>query len=110
MSRVRVRSPAARRWSALAASIADLFKQMLEHSGAVLHACEPPHGSLTLGLIGDSLTLPGRPFELHEEVELQEHLSSHHRDTVEKIFGRPSSANIEWRQVVSLLEAVGTVK
>jgi hypothetical protein len=41
---------------------------------------------------------------------LQPHLSSHHRDTVKKIFSRPSSANIEWRQVVSLLEAVGTVK
>jgi hypothetical protein len=41
---------------------------------------------------------------------LQARLSSHHRDTVEKIFSRPSSANIEWRQVVSLLEAVGTVK
>jgi hypothetical protein len=36
-------------------------------------------------------------------------LSSRHRDTVEKIFDRPSSGNIEWQEVLSLLEAVGDV-
>ena len=36
------------------------------------------------------------------------HLSHHHRQTVEKIFGHPASGNIEWRQVLSLLERVGT--
>ena len=35
-------------------------------------------------------------------------LSNHHRDTVEKIFSHPSSANIEWREVISLLDAVAT--
>jgi hypothetical protein len=40
---------------------------------------------------------------------MTEHLSHHHRDTLEKIFGHPASANVEWRQVLSLLEAVGTV-
>ena len=35
-------------------------------------------------------------------------LTHRHRDTVEKIFSHPSSGNIEWRQVLSLLEAVGT--
>jgi hypothetical protein len=35
-------------------------------------------------------------------------LTHHHRDTVERIFTHPSSGNIEWRQVLSLLEAVGT--
>jgi hypothetical protein len=35
-------------------------------------------------------------------------LNHHHRDTLEKIFTHPSSGNIEWRQVLSLLEAVGT--
>jgi hypothetical protein len=35
-------------------------------------------------------------------------LDSEHRNTVEKIFREPSSGNIEWRQVKSLLEAVGT--
>jgi hypothetical protein len=38
-----------------------------------------------------------------------EHLSNHHRDTLRKIFEHPVSHNIEWREVVSLLEAVGTV-
>ncbi|MBM3667075.1 MAG: type II toxin-antitoxin system HicA family toxin [Actinobacteria bacterium] len=37
------------------------------------------------------------------------HLNNHHRDTVERIFARPPSHNVEWRQVVSLLEAIGTV-
>jgi hypothetical protein len=32
-----------------------------------------------------------------------------HVNTVEKIFGHPASGNVEWRQVLSLLEAVGTV-
>jgi hypothetical protein len=36
-------------------------------------------------------------------------LSNHHRDTLEKIFEHPSSGNVEWRQVRSLLEAVGDV-
>ena len=38
------------------------------------------------------------------------HLDSNHRDTVEQIFNRPSSGNVEWRRVRSLLEAVGTVE
>jgi hypothetical protein len=37
-------------------------------------------------------------------------LDSHHRATVEKIFSHPTSHNIDWRDVLSLLEAVGTVK
>jgi hypothetical protein len=36
------------------------------------------------------------------------HISSHHRDTIEKIFSHPASGNIEWRQVMSLLEYLGT--
>jgi hypothetical protein len=31
-----------------------------------------------------------------------------HRDTIEKIFSHSSSGNIEWRQVLSLLNVVGT--
>jgi hypothetical protein len=38
----------------------------------------------------------------------EEHLNDHHRDTIEKIFSHSSSGNIEWRQVLSLLNAVGT--
>jgi hypothetical protein len=36
------------------------------------------------------------------------HLSSHHRDTLRRIFSHPTSGNIEWRDVVSLLDYVGT--
>ena len=35
-------------------------------------------------------------------------LGSRHRDTLEKIFSHSSSGNIEWRRVLSLLNAVGT--
>jgi hypothetical protein len=38
-----------------------------------------------------------------------EHLDNRHRDTLRKIFEHPVSHNIDWRAVVSLLEAVGTV-
>lgn len=37
------------------------------------------------------------------------HLNNHHRDTLAQIFSQPASANTEWRRVISLLEAVGTV-
>jgi hypothetical protein len=40
---------------------------------------------------------------------MEAHISGRHRDTVEKIFSQSSSHNIEWREVVSLLEAVGDV-
>lgn len=36
-------------------------------------------------------------------------LSSHHRETVRKILAHPTSGNVEWRQVLSLLEAIGEV-
>jgi hypothetical protein len=36
------------------------------------------------------------------------HLSSHHRDTLLQIFQHPAGHNIEWRAVISVLEAVGT--
>jgi hypothetical protein len=36
-------------------------------------------------------------------------LDAEHRDTVEQIFARPSSGNVEWRRVRSLLDAVATV-
>jgi hypothetical protein len=38
-----------------------------------------------------------------------EHLDSRHRDTLRQIFEHPTSHNIEWHAVLSLLEAVGTV-
>jgi hypothetical protein len=36
-------------------------------------------------------------------------LNHHHRVTLEKIYSHPLSGNVEWRQVLSLLEAVGTI-
>jgi hypothetical protein len=35
-------------------------------------------------------------------------LNHHHRVTLERIFRHPLSGNVEWREVRSLLEAVGT--
>jgi len=37
-------------------------------------------------------------------------LNSHQRDTLAHIFRHPTSHNIEWHSVVSLLNAVGTVQ
>lgn len=39
----------------------------------------------------------------------QPHLSNHHRNTLRQIFQHPTSHNIEWTAVLSLLEAVGSV-
>ena len=36
------------------------------------------------------------------------HLDAEHRNTVEQIFARPSSGNVEWRRVRSLLDAVAS--
>ena len=36
-------------------------------------------------------------------------LKSHHRTTAEKILAHPTSHNIEWHDVLSLLSQVGTV-
>jgi hypothetical protein len=37
------------------------------------------------------------------------HLENHHRSTLRQLFQHPVSHNIEWRSVLTLLEAVGTV-
>jgi hypothetical protein len=39
-----------------------------------------------------------------------EHLSNHHRSTLRQIFQHPAGHNIEWNAVLSLLEAVGSVR
>ena len=36
-------------------------------------------------------------------------LDHRHQDTLRQVFRHPASGNIEWRAVLSLLEAVGTV-
>jgi hypothetical protein len=38
------------------------------------------------------------------------HLSGHHRDTLLQIFQHPTSHNIEWHDVMSLLGEVGSVE
>ncbi len=43
-------------------------------------------------------------------VQEPQHLNNHHRDTLLQIFQHPTSHNIEWSAVVSLLEALGTVQ
>jgi hypothetical protein len=37
------------------------------------------------------------------------HLDAEHRNTVERIFARPSSGSVEWRRVRSPLDDVATV-
>jgi hypothetical protein len=41
---------------------------------------------------------------------MAEHLSGRHRDTLAKVFDHQGGPNVEWREVLSLLEAVGTVE
>lgn len=43
--------------------------------------------------------------EMAKNVELD----AHHRATVEKIFSHPAGHNIQWHDVVSLLQSVATV-
>lgn len=38
------------------------------------------------------------------------HLNNHHRNTLRQIFQHPAGHNIEWRAVLSLLEAVGSAE
>jgi hypothetical protein len=38
-----------------------------------------------------------------------EHLDDRHRDTLRQIFQHPAGRNMDWRAVMSLLEAVGDV-
>jgi hypothetical protein len=38
------------------------------------------------------------------------HLDSAHRNTLSHLFNEPASYNIEWHDVLSLLEAVGSVE
>ena len=39
-----------------------------------------------------------------------QHLDNHHRNTLREIFQHPTSHNIEWHAVTSLLDAIGTVE
>src|SRR5262249_25627181 len=46
---------------------------------------------------------------LCRQATMTERVTADHRATLERIFRHPESANIEWRQALSLLEAVGSV-
>ena len=39
-----------------------------------------------------------------------EHLSGHHRDTLVQIFQQDTNYNVEWHDVMSLLEAIGSIE
>jgi hypothetical protein len=39
-----------------------------------------------------------------------EHLSGHHRDTLIRILQEETNYNVEWHDVVSLLEAIGSIE
>lgn len=41
---------------------------------------------------------------------MADHLSGRHRDTLAKIFDHKGGPNVEWREVLSLVEAVGSVE
>ncbi len=43
-------------------------------------------------------------------MEAPRDVNGHQRDTLAQIFGHPISHNIEWHDVLSLLNAVGTVR
>jgi hypothetical protein len=60
---------------------------------------EPPGEDLALPLRQEGTTMVG-----------MEHLSNHHRNTLSQLFQHPVGHNIEWRAVLSLLEAVGSVE
>ena len=39
-----------------------------------------------------------------------EHLSGHHRDTLVQIFQQDTNYNVEWHDVMSLLQAIGSIE
>ena len=39
-----------------------------------------------------------------------QHLSGHHRDTLVRIFQEDTNYNVEWHDVMSLLEAIGSIE
>lgn len=45
---------------------------------------------------------------LPSEALISANLNNHHRNTLDAIFTHPTSGNIEWHSVLSLIEAVGS--
>jgi len=44
-----------------------------------------------------------------EKIVISERVNHHHRDTIETLFAHPTSRNIKWVDVSSLLNAVGEI-
>jgi hypothetical protein len=55
---------------------------------------------MVAGLTGAWMSSPSQPA----------HLSNHQRNTLRQVFQHPAGHNIEWRAVLSLLEAVGSAE
>jgi hypothetical protein len=44
------------------------------------------------------------------EYPTDRHLGAHHRETLQRVFQHPTPRDLSWREVLSLLEAVGEVQ
>ncbi len=44
------------------------------------------------------------------ESSISEHLSNHHRKTIEHLFNHQGATSVHWREVLSLLNAIWTVE
>lgn len=44
-----------------------------------------------------------------EKIVIGEHVNHHHRDTIETLFAHPTSRNIKWVDITSLLKSLGEV-
>ena len=44
-----------------------------------------------------------------EKIVIGEHGNHHHRDTIETLFAHPTSRNIKWVDITSLLKSIGEV-
>jgi hypothetical protein len=64
-----------------------------------------PKAGSTLGKAGSEGPRAGMGGEVAEDTKL----NAHHRATVEKIFRHPVSHNIQWHDVLSLLQSVAEV-
>ena len=63
-------------------------------------------------MLSDHVVPPGGATEGGDALNPHQrgHLSGHHRETISQILQHPVSHNIEWRAVVSLLQAVAQVE
>ena len=55
-------------------------------------------------------TIAGRYRDAMSDVSSPDHLSEHHRVTLRRIEGHPTSHNVEWNDVIGLLNEVADVR